>query len=92
MYKPMDIFLEADKDRITQVISNLLSNAVIFTKEGAIFVNVEEKKNNHDQVIIVSIKDTGSGIDPEIYPNLFKKFATKSETGTGLGLFICKNI
>jgi signal transduction histidine kinase len=92
MYKPKDFFLEADKDRITQVISNLLRNAIVFTKEGTIFVNVEEEKNNQDQALIISIKDTGSGIDPEIYPRLFTKFATKSETGTGLGLFICKSI
>ena len=92
IYKPKDFFLEADKDRITQVISNLLSNAMVFTKEGTIFVNVEEEKNVHDQALIVSVKDTGSGIDPEIYPRLFTKFATRSETGTGLGLFICKSI
>jgi two-component system sensor histidine kinase VicK len=42
--------------------------------------------------VVVSIKDTGTGIDPEILPRLFTKFATKSITGTGLGLFISKNI
>jgi signal transduction histidine kinase len=59
-------------------------------------VTVEKKKNkengNKKQEVIVSIKDTGMGIDPEIFPRLFTKFATKSETGTGLGLFICKSI
>ena len=46
----------------------------------------------NDHKAIVSIKDTGSGIDPEILPKLFTKFATKSVTGTGLGLYISKNI
>jgi two-component system, OmpR family, sensor histidine kinase VicK len=50
-----------------------------------------EQYNNYQQVI-VSIKDTGTVIDPQIFPRLFTKFATKSETGTGLGLFICKGI
>jgi two-component system sensor histidine kinase VicK len=93
-----DVFVYADKGRITQVISNLLDNAVKFTKdEGTITVMVEKKEkeelNNNAQQVIVSIKDTGEGIDPQILPRLFTKFATKSQTGgTGLGLFICKGI
>jgi len=90
----------ADKRRITQLISNLLNNAIKFTegKGGDIHVTAEVKgeadgdgDNNYKEVV-VSIKDTGTGIDPEIYPRLFTKFATKSEAGTGLGLFICKSI
>jgi signal transduction histidine kinase len=88
-YEPKSVFLEADKDRITQVISNLLSNAVKFTKEGTISVSVKEGFNNQ---IIVSVADTGQGIDPEIVPRLFTRFATKSFDGTGLGLFISKKI
>ena len=81
--------VEADKDRISQVISNLLANAVKFTNEGAIRIAAE--RNNAE--ILVSIKDTGTGIDPEILPRLFAKFVTKPETGgTGLGLFISKSI
>jgi signal transduction histidine kinase len=89
-----DIFIEADKHKLNQVISNLLSNAVKFTKEGAISITLEKKEedNSHDDVVIVSVKDTGNGIDPEILPRLFTKFATKSNTGTGLGLFISKSI
>jgi signal transduction histidine kinase len=86
-----DIFIEADRTRLTQVISNLLSNAVKFTKEegGTITITAEKK----DTQVIVKIKDTGTGIDPEILPRLFSKFASKSERGgTGLGLFISKNI
>jgi two-component system sensor histidine kinase VicK len=92
------IIVEADRARLIQVISNLLDNALKFTnkqynKRGSIYVDVEKKKDgNKKQEVIVSIKDTGIGIDPEIMPRLFTKFATKSETGTGLGLFICKSI
>jgi two-component system sensor histidine kinase VicK len=92
------IIVKADRARLIQVISNLLDNALKFTnkqynKRGPIYVDVEEKKNgNKKHEVIVSIKDTGTGIDPEIMPRLFTKFATKSETGTGLGLFISKSI
>src|SRR5919112_1095252 len=84
-----NIFVEADRGRLIQVISNLLDNAIKFTKEGTISIITEEK----DSKVVVSVKDTGTGIDPEIFPRLFSKFVTKSERGgTGLGLFICKNI
>jgi len=90
LYEPKeDIFVEADRGRLNQVVSNLNSNAIKFTKEGTIFVNAEKKDKEQ---VIVSIKDSGSGIDPQIQPRLFSKFATKSHTGTGLGLFISKNI
>ncbi|CAN5401046.1 hypothetical protein BH18THE2_BH18THE2_26830 [soil metagenome] len=84
------VVVEADKSRLSQVISNLLSNSIKFTNsEGSISVR-SEKKDSH---VIVSVKDTGTGIDPEIMPKLFTKFATKSQTsGTGLGLFISKSI
>ena len=84
-----DIFIEADKGRIYQVISNLLNNAIKFTNEGTIIATVEKT----DSYVIISIKDSGTGIDSEIFPRLFTKFATKSEiAGTGLGLFISKSI
>jgi signal transduction histidine kinase len=84
-----NIFVEADRGRLIQVISNLLDNAIKFTKEGTISIITEEKDNQ----VVVSVKDTGTGIDPEILPRLFTKFVTKSERGgTGLGLFISKNI
>jgi len=85
-----DIFIEADKGRINQVISNLLNNAIKFTNEGTVIVNVAAIRTNNE--IVVSISDTGIGIDSEILPRLFTKFATKSTTGTGLGLFISKSI
>jgi two-component system, OmpR family, sensor histidine kinase VicK len=87
--------VNADRERIIQVISNLLNNAIKFTEEkggGEIYVTAEEKKKDDQNVAVVTIKDTGVGIDSEILSRLFTKFATRSQTGTGLGLFICKSI
>jgi signal transduction histidine kinase len=86
------ISIVADKQRITQVISNLLDNAVKFTKNGSIIIRTKKTKDNNGEGIIVSIEDTGSGITPKVLPKLFTKFATTSRTGTGLGLYICKSI
>ena len=91
------IFVEADRERITQVLYNLLDNAIKFSEEGIISLAVERKRNNKDnddakEVIVISVKDTGSGIHPEIMPKLFSKFASKSFSGTGLGLYISKGI
>ncbi len=89
-YRPKNIFVEADRVRMTQVMSNLLNNSIKFTKEGGGSISINtEKEDNH---ILVSVKDTGTGIDPEILPQLFSKFVTKSFQGTGLGLFISKGI
>jgi signal transduction histidine kinase len=90
-YRPKDIFVEADRIRVTQVISNLLNNSIKFTKEGKITITIE-KKDDDGEVVVISIKDTGIGIDSEMFPKLFSKFASKSYQGTGLGLFICKSI
>ena len=88
-YDNKDVIVNADKARVTQVISNLLRNAISFTEGGGLISITADTKN--DQVVI-SIRDRGSGISPEIYPKLFTKFVTKSEKGTGLGLFISKSI
>jgi two-component system, OmpR family, sensor histidine kinase VicK len=85
-----NIIVKADAERLTQVVSNLLSNAIKFTRKGEISVNVE--RDDTAQQIIVNVSDTGQGIDPEIMPRLFSKFATKSIVGTGLGLYISKRI
>ena len=89
------IFVNADRTRLTQVISNLLDNALKFTQGGFIIITTritrKEKDTNNDKVIVM-IKDSGIGIDNEILPRLFTKFATKSDQGTGLGLFIVKKI
>jgi signal transduction histidine kinase len=91
--KDSSILVNVDMGRIAQIISNLISNALKFTEEGSITVAIDKKisKDNNNQVI-VSVKDTGAGIDPEILPRLFTKFATKSDVGTGLGLYISKSI
>jgi signal transduction histidine kinase len=85
-----DLCILADSYRLTQVISNLLNNAIKFTKNGTITVGLEKQDNNKH--VIVYVKDTGQGIAPEILPKLFTKFTSKSEKGTGLGLFISKSI
>lgn len=87
-YEPKKLMVEADSERIQQVMSNLISNALRFTKEGTVIVKTEVI----DGLVQITIKDTGSGIDPEIMPRLFQKFATRSEKGTGLGLYIAKSI
>jgi two-component system sensor histidine kinase VicK len=85
-----NIIVNADAERLTQVISNLLTNAFKFTQKGEISVNIST--DDTDQQVVVSVTDTGQGIDPEIMPRLFTKFATKSIVGTGLGLYISKRI
>ena len=99
VYKPdlsgHGIIVEADRNRLNQVIYNLLSNAIKFTeKEGGIVsIRTEKKKTrDNDDEVIVSVKDSGPGISSEMFPRLFEKFASKSFQGTGLGLFISKNI
>jgi signal transduction histidine kinase len=125
-----NVEIEADKDRIYQVISNLINNAIKSIDDGTeineertdeIIVSVscankyqhptcfeyqiecnndnysdERYNNGHsllpDTAVIVSITDTGRGIDLGIMPKLFKRFATNFKTGTGLGLFISKSI
>lgn len=83
------IMVHADKNRIVQVLSNLLDNAMKFTPSGTIIISTKRDDNN---LVIVSVKDTGKGIDPEIHPKLFQRFITNSDSGTGLGLFISKSI
>lgn len=86
-----DVLVVADKHRINQVINNLLNNALKFTKQGQITISTEKEKK-YGKEAIVKIQDSGPGIDPDIMPRLFTKFATKSYSGTGLGLFISKSI
>ena len=83
------LYVEADKIRLYQVIANLLSNAIKFTKEGTISIKAQLKDNNE---IAIIVKDSGAGIDNDVMPRLFTKFATRSDVGTGLGLYISKNI
>jgi signal transduction histidine kinase len=90
IFQPKEpIIVQADKSRIFQVISNLLNNAIKFSKGGTITVT-DDSNNNHE--VIITIVDTGMGISDEIKPKLFERFSHKSESGTGLGLFIAKSI
>jgi signal transduction histidine kinase len=96
-------YVRADRLRITQVMTNLVGNAIKFSNEGdTVTVSVSEENNiqnfkkngdgDGNKVLLIRVEDTGKGIDPEIMPRLFKKFASKSDKGMGLGLFISKNI
>jgi len=96
-YETHDILLNVDKSRIAEVLSNLLSNAVKFTSKGTIAISVElqndsKHSDKNNELVTVSVQDTGQGIDASILPRLFTKFASKSYQGTGLGLFISKGI
>jgi two-component system sensor histidine kinase VicK len=112
IYEPQEIFVEADRERITQVVSNLLSNALKFTQQGEIRITAEITRGHErrdypevvgrgnnttsntgdDEQVIISIRDSGVGISPDIQHKLFSKFATKSFDGIGLGLFISKSV
>jgi signal transduction histidine kinase len=93
LYEPKDIFVEADRERVAQVISNLLSNAIKFTpKDGTISIISDRTGNGKGEIATISVKDTGQGIEYNMLNRLFEKFTTRSFSGTGLGLFICKSI
>lgn len=87
-YEPIHVRIFADRYRITQVISNIINNAIKFTDQGTITIEGIVNSN----VLTIKITDTGKGIDNEIINRLFDKFVSRSEQGTGLGLFISKNI
>jgi signal transduction histidine kinase len=92
-YQPKDIFLEADKVRLQRVIFNLLNNAIKFTKKGNITISSKETKSEQQRAEIhVSIVDTGSGLSEVVLTKLFSKFVSTDSGGTGLGLFVSKNI
>jgi two-component system sensor histidine kinase VicK len=90
-----ELIVEADRGRINQAISNLINNAIKFTSQtgGTISITTERRNNKDDnQEVVIAVKDTGEGIHPEIISRLFTKFATRSNSGTGLGLYISKSI
>jgi signal transduction histidine kinase len=92
-YKPKDILVIADKVRLGRVISNLLNNAIMFTERGEIIMSTTElNSKNGSGEIQVSIKDTGPGLSPAKLPKLFSKFVSTDFGGTGLGLFVSRNI
>jgi len=95
IYKPLDqefdnVSIKGDKDKISQVIINLIINAMQFIeKENGLITIIGERKDNQ---ILLSVKDNGTGISPEIFPKLFSKYVSKYNMGNGLGLYISKNI
>jgi two-component system, OmpR family, sensor histidine kinase VicK len=93
---PKPCLVQADSQRIIQTISNLLDNAIKFTEEkhggGDIHITTDELTKGNNQYVVIKIRDTGIGVNKDILPRLFTKFATNSAKGTGLGLFICKSI
>ena len=98
----IEYYVNADKSRVFQVLSNLINNAIKFTDiNGVISISLNKTEslttdNNNtvekNEYVFIRIEDDGSGIDPEIHSKLFSKFAAKSDIGTGLGLFIAKSI
>ena len=82
------IVVDADRAKLFEVLSNLIKNAIKFTEKGVVEVSIEKE----GEYAKISVRDTGKGIDPEMMPRLFVKFATSSDEGTGLGLFISKSI
>ena len=97
-----EYYVNADKSRVFQVLSNLINNAIKFTDLNGVISISLEKTNSHSSdksntveksgYALIKIKDNGSGINPDIYSTVISKFATKSDIGTGLGLFIAKSI
>jgi signal transduction histidine kinase len=87
------LMVSGDRGRITEVMDNLLNNAIKFTNGGSITVALGIERDSHGkESALVSVRDSGIGIDGEVLPKLFTKFTTKSDHGTGLGLFISKSI
>lgn len=93
LYEPTNenIVVEADKERISQVVRNIIGNALEFTSEGNVLVSLRserQQENEGKRIAVVTITDTGCGIDPAIMPRISEKFVTRSDKGTGLGLFV----
>jgi two-component system, OmpR family, sensor histidine kinase VicK len=94
----VDLYVLADNIRLTQVIYNLLTNAIESiesSRRGGSSISVIVKSGDNEigkKYAFVSVKDDGQGVDADMFPKLFSKFATNSEKGTGLGLFISKSI
>jgi signal transduction histidine kinase len=92
VFEPMEkIMIFADKARVLQVFANLINNAMTFTRNGNI-ININAMKNVKTAEAIVTITDRGTGLDPKMLTHIFSKFKTSSDKGTGLGLYISKNI
>ena len=91
-----DIISPADENRLTEVINNIIDNAIKFTEKGSVTINIGFDKNKN--MNFLSIKDSGIGIDEEYLPFLFQSFTqadvsySKKHDGSGLGLSIAKRL
>ncbi|MEA2064797.1 MAG: GAF domain-containing sensor histidine kinase [Patescibacteria group bacterium] len=90
--------VKMDKVKIKEVLTNLLDNAIKYTNQGSININLKSIKNKRGGFIVLSIIDTGSGIYKEDLPFIFQKFSRGNKNslihteGIGLGLYVCKKI
>jgi two-component system phosphate regulon sensor histidine kinase PhoR len=99
MQVPESLYLEADEDRLRQVLINLLSNGINYTPSGgSVRIEAEAVKGKDDEKIRIKIIDTGIGIPKKDLPRIFERFyrvdkaRSRSSGGTGLGLSIVKHI
>lgn len=84
------LIVKADKVKLYEVLANIIGNSIKFTDQGSITISTTQSSDGRE--VIVKVVDSGSGIDPEIMPRLFTKFASKSDSGTGIGLYIAKKM
>ena len=87
----------ADRMRLTQVMNNIVGNALKFTSKGSVIVETSKSGGEHGDEVKIRVSDTGAGIAPDVLPRIFGKFVTHGGTinnqqGSGLGLFISKSI
>lgn len=89
-----NLALKADYEKTLQILANIVDNAIKYTRKGRITLSIEKNKN----IGIIKVKDTGVGLDKKDIAEIFKKFyrvpnsQAIKEGGTGLGLFIAKNM
>jgi signal transduction histidine kinase len=89
-------FASVDPGKMRQVITNLIDNSIKYTPKGSILITLTKDSNKKE--LVISIKDTGVGIDKETLPQLFEKFSRAKEAsrvnvlGTGLGLYLAREI
>ena len=91
-------YVLGDVTRLSQVLNNLVSNAIKFTKHGHVEVSVTQASQDNYALLTFAVKDTGIGIEQDVLPSLFEPFTqadistTRKYGGTGLGLAICKKL